>query len=801
MRKTGKLLLLLLLLAAAAGLCARPAFAAHGGETGHWGAASIERWNGYGVVEVSKEGNPDSMLTRAELAAILSNMLGLSVTANNPFTDIPMGAWYEDAVLRCAAAGILLGDGGRAMPDKTASRQEGIVMVARALGTAPAEEGTGLSFFDAKDVADWAVSSVAAMAERGAVSGVGGNRLEPSAVMSRASFAAILDRAITLYINAAGTYELPPSAGLVLVAAGNVALTGETYADILIAPAADGQDILFDHAKVNGGVTVWASEATVTSRASTLPEVTVTGRGATVTEEAGQTASPPEASGSGGEAEDGDVPRIVSSDPNLLTIRAEGAYSGIYDGVVISDEVGNGNVTLDDMTIHGNLTVQGGGSDSVHVNHSYISGSIILNKAGIDGSEIEAPRLVLNGTDASDIQALAEAIVEADGAGTVIGSVSAEATLTIRGAQTQIGRITVPAAAVGTVAVTVAGGQIGEIVADGHADIAVGDGRITTVTANSEITLALADGGAGFVNAIAANASVSVDSAAVGRIVVPQSAPAGLEIHVAGDAGISIQVDSADGVKIETENDILIDVDGEGRSSSTVSVADGAAAPPKEYIWIEIPAEKATATGVRELLGMDGALDALADTDVPQPCAASCTADGRRAFAALDGDAAIGCVFKTERVDQTAHTPLEVAAVEATCTREGKTAHTVCAVCGAELTSPIIIAATGHDWDMENGQVTRAPTCSRCGTWTYSCKHDAEHTMTADIPIDPDAHEWGEAREITETDIWRYITQDTVIIDGEEVAWDTENLAEIQDAYRIRICVYDEIHYELVPVK
>ena len=111
---------------------------------------------------------------------------------------------------------------------------------------------------------------------------------------------------------------------------------------------------------------------------------------------------------------------------------------------------------------------------------------------------------------------------------------------------------------------------------------------------------------------------------------------------------------------------------------------------------------------------------------------------------------------------------------------------------------PTIIAATGHDWDMENGQVTRAPTCSQPGVWTYSCSHDAEHTATVGILIDPDAHEWGDAGEITETDIWRYITQDTVIIDGEEVAWDTENLAEIQDAYRIRICVHDRLHYELV---
>lgn len=90
-----KILALTLSLALLAGLCV-PALAAesrYSDTRGHWAEATIERWSGYGVVQGSGGAfNPDGTLTRAQLATILSNTLGLSDTAQNPFSDVPADA-------------------------------------------------------------------------------------------------------------------------------------------------------------------------------------------------------------------------------------------------------------------------------------------------------------------------------------------------------------------------------------------------------------------------------------------------------------------------------------------------------------------------------------------------------------------------------------------------------------------------------------------------------------------------------------------------------------------------------------
>ena len=77
---------------------------------GHWGEEAIVRWADYGVIEGSNgQFNPDAPITRAEMAAAIARLLGLTETAENTFTDVEAGAWYAQAILQCAAAGIIQG--------------------------------------------------------------------------------------------------------------------------------------------------------------------------------------------------------------------------------------------------------------------------------------------------------------------------------------------------------------------------------------------------------------------------------------------------------------------------------------------------------------------------------------------------------------------------------------------------------------------------------------------------------------------------------------------------------------------
>ena len=91
----------------------------------HWGEEAIDRWAGYGVIEGSNGlFNPDASITRAEMAAAIARLLGLTETIPNTFTDVDMDAWYAQAVLQCAAAGIIQGSNGMANPNGRLSRQE-----------------------------------------------------------------------------------------------------------------------------------------------------------------------------------------------------------------------------------------------------------------------------------------------------------------------------------------------------------------------------------------------------------------------------------------------------------------------------------------------------------------------------------------------------------------------------------------------------------------------------------------------------------------------------------------------------
>ena len=145
MSQLKRTLTLLLTLALTLGLLSAPAAADEGYRDthGHWAEAAIDRWSGYGVVEGSGGAfKPDAGMTRGELAKTLSCLLGLTeATAENPFSDVPATEWYAPYMLRCHAAGILLGAGGKGKPNAPVSREEALTLIAPSDGTSPASSG------------------------------------------------------------------------------------------------------------------------------------------------------------------------------------------------------------------------------------------------------------------------------------------------------------------------------------------------------------------------------------------------------------------------------------------------------------------------------------------------------------------------------------------------------------------------------------------------------------------------------------------------------------------------------------
>lgn len=215
----------------------------YGDTAGHWAESSIERWSGHGIIQGSNGlFDPNGQLTCAQLATILAKLLKLPAAKDAGFTDNTADAWYYDAINRCAAAGILNGNGdGTVTPEAPITRERAMVMLARALGIEPIRKPDLTKYTDAAQVSAYAQGYVAALIEAGIVGGVTADELAPQDNITRASTVTILDRAIGVYADKDGMTVNAKDGELVLVVAKNVkVINAPEGTKIVVADGATG---------------------------------------------------------------------------------------------------------------------------------------------------------------------------------------------------------------------------------------------------------------------------------------------------------------------------------------------------------------------------------------------------------------------------------------------------------------------------------------------------------------------------------------------------------------------------------
>ena len=243
---------------------------------GHWAENAIRRWVENGVVQGNDgQFDPNGPLTCAQLATILANLLRLGAAGSAGFTDVKAGAWYEDAIDRCAAAGILMGNGdGTVDPDGAISRERAMVMLGRALGIRPAADPDLSKYSDEAQVSSYARGMVAALVAAGIVNGVDGDRLAPQDDINRASTMTILDKAIENYVKDNGASVTGTGDGVTLVVADNVTVNGE-IGSLLVA--GDNSNVSVGSGSQLGDVNVTGNGSSVTIKDSGAGSVNVTG--------------------------------------------------------------------------------------------------------------------------------------------------------------------------------------------------------------------------------------------------------------------------------------------------------------------------------------------------------------------------------------------------------------------------------------------------------------------------------------------------------------------------------------------
>ena len=146
--------------------------------------------------------DPDETMTRAMFATVLARLDGadLESYSASPFTDVPAGAWYTQAVAWAADKGIVNGvGGGRFDPDGNITREQMAVMLINYIDYAGIKlEKTSVGrFADDASISSWAQDAVRTARAYGLISGVGENIFSPAASADRASVATIFMNFVT----------------------------------------------------------------------------------------------------------------------------------------------------------------------------------------------------------------------------------------------------------------------------------------------------------------------------------------------------------------------------------------------------------------------------------------------------------------------------------------------------------------------------------------------------------------------------------------------------------------------------
>lgn len=167
--------------------------------TNHWAYSAIKRvyTRGWMVGMDEKTFAPDQQLSRAMLAAILYAMAGEpAVTGESPFTDVPAGCWYTDAIVWAAQNGIVCGFGdGTFRPNEAVTRAQAAVMLygyAAFTGADVTARADLSAYSDAGQIPAWAMDAMQWANARRLIVGRDSSHLAPNGGATRAEMAAIL---------------------------------------------------------------------------------------------------------------------------------------------------------------------------------------------------------------------------------------------------------------------------------------------------------------------------------------------------------------------------------------------------------------------------------------------------------------------------------------------------------------------------------------------------------------------------------------------------------------------------------
>lgn len=300
-----------------------------------WSAKSLEQAIDDGLLNGSN-GMIDAkgLLTRAQMAAIVSRAFGASKTASlDDYRDVLPTAWYYGDMGRAVKMGAFQGANGLLNPDVPITREEAFTVLARAFALEGGSSAALKDFVDGGAVSAWASESVAALVSGGYVNGANG-MLNLKNNITRAEFAKVITGMAASYVGAESVSGKTVD-GNVIVRESGASLSGMTInGDLIIADSADKASL--DGVTVTGRIVIRGGADAVSIKDSKA------GKGVLVSSPNGAAAI----SVSGGSV-------------GTVTAKSDLSLSGSVSNVAVTDKA---TLTVEKNASVGTVTVSAAGS-------------------------------------------------------------------------------------------------------------------------------------------------------------------------------------------------------------------------------------------------------------------------------------------------------------------------------------------------------------------------------------------------------------------------------------------------------
>lgn len=209
---------------------------------------------------------PDDSLTRAELVTMMVRVLGaenLKVDVSK-YVDVSASKWYYENIQSGVATEIINGSGNKMMPEAAITREQTFAILARTFLLINDSDYSISSFNDASAVSAWAKDATNALVEANVVRGDASSTLRPKANVTRAEFAAMLDRIVCIFAKADVDYSGKTIEGSIVINDAGVDLSGAVInGDVYIVEAVGEEKIDLSNVTVNGRIVVRSGDVTV----------------------------------------------------------------------------------------------------------------------------------------------------------------------------------------------------------------------------------------------------------------------------------------------------------------------------------------------------------------------------------------------------------------------------------------------------------------------------------------------------------------------------------------------------------